>query len=300
MDWLKEAFTIKDICNVLKISKQSYFDWVKRERPGLRNWNRDLANKIFSLCNENRFYGYTRITHLLLRRFQININRKTTYRYMKAMSLQAISRDLKQFKYPKMRNDNNDYKNLMLDESNNRNFKVDKSNRYWFIDITYLLSRKTPFYLFAIKDGYDKRIVAYSLTDRFTNEFVIDCIRKAFIANDVSNLIIHSDHGTNFTSYEYEDLCKEFGVTISMSRKGNSVDNSPIESFFALLKHELLYKKIKNKLSILQTKVLIENFIKYYNNERIQLTLNGHTPFEVCQVGTEIISTLYLESSKLG
>jgi putative transposase len=92
------------------------------------------------------------------------------------------------------------------------------------------------------------------------------------------NLILHSDQGWQYQMKQYQRLLKEKGITQSMSRKGNCLDNAIIENFFGILKSELFY--LNKYSSITQLKQDIKTYIKYYNNERIKLNLNGMSPIE--------------------
>ena len=95
---------------------------------------------------------------------------------------------------------------------------------------------------------------------------------------DQTNLILHSDQGWQYQMKQYRRLLTEKGITQSMSRKGNCLDNAVIENFFGILKSELFY--INKYKSISQLKKEIKVYIKYYNNERIKQNLNGMSPIE--------------------
>ena len=128
-------------------------------------------------------------------------------------------------------------------------------NKVWDIDITYLIFKGSRTYLSTIIDLYDRHVVAYKISKCNDIKLVIDTLNEAISKEkDVHGLIIHSDQGFQYTSYEYKAICKLNGITISMSRKGTLIDDSPIESWHALLKKKLcttiiilyLYKNIFN------------------------------------------------------
>ena len=95
---------------------------------------------------------------------------------------------------------------------------------------------------------------------------------------DKTNVILHSDQGWQYQMKQYRRLLKDKGITQSMSRKGNCLDNAVIENFFGILKSELFY--LNKYKSITQLKKEIKEYIKYYNNERIKQNLNGMSPIE--------------------
>ena len=97
-------------------------------------------------------------------------------------------------------------------------------------------------YLSTILDLYDRKIGAYRISNRNDIKLVIDTLNEAIgKTKDVSNLIIHSDQGFQYTSFEYKAVCESNGILISMSRKGTPIDDSPMESFHSILKKETLY-----------------------------------------------------------
>ena len=151
-----------------------------------------------------------------------------------------------------------------------RDFKADKPNQKWCTDITYLIYKDKRFYLSSIIDLYDSKIVAYQLSRRNDIKLVLDTLNEAIAKRkDVTDLIIHSDQGYQYTSSEYKAICISNGIQISMSRKGSPLDNSPIENWHSLLKKETLYNN--NITSIAQYIALVEDWIEFYNTERISL-----------------------------
>ena len=164
------------------------------------------------------------------------------------------------------------YENLL-----NREFQADRPNRKWVTDISYIHTGQGVLYLSMIRDLYDNSIVAYKMAARQTVNLVLDTIRLAQRKEKVAagRLQLHSDQGFQYTSQAYFDLTKEYGITPSMSRRGNCYDNATAENFFSILKTECIYRqKIQ---SFQQARELIDEFIHFYNYERIQLK-TGETP----------------------
>ena len=150
-----------------------------------------------------------------------------------------------------------------------RNFNVDAPNRVWVTDITYLMFENKRAYLSTILDLYDRKIVAYQISKRNDIKLVIDTINEAIgKTKDMSNLIIHSDQGFQYTSFEYKAVCESNGISISMSRKGTPIDDSPMESFHSILKKETLYNNYIT--SFQEYLLLVEDWLTFYNTTRLK------------------------------
>ena len=151
----------------------------------------------------------------------------------------------------------------------NRNFNSDTPNKVWDTDVTYLIFKGSKAYLSTIIDLYDRKVVAYTISKRNDNKFVIDTLNEALSKRkDVHGLILHSDQGFQYTSYEYKAICESNGIQISMARKGTPINDSPIESQHSLLKKETLYNN--NITSLEEYITLVEEWIEFYNTDRIK------------------------------
>ena len=149
------------------------------------------------------------------------------------------------------------------------NFNSDALNKICDTDVTYLIFKGSRAYLSTIIDLYDRHVVAYKISKHNDNKLVIDTLNDALAKEkDVQGLIIHSDQGFQYTSYEYKAICESNGIQISMSRKGTPIDDSPIESWHSLLKKETLYN---NNITSLQEYIqLVEDWILFYNTTRLK------------------------------
>ena len=150
-----------------------------------------------------------------------------------------------------------------------RNFKTKGFNQIWCTDITYLIFGNKRAYLSTIIDLYDRHVVAYQIS-KFNNiPLVINTLNKALeIEKDVYGLILHSDQGFQYTSFEYKAVCASKGISISMSRKGTPIDDSPMESWHGILKKETLYN---NNITSLEHYIqLVEEWIVFYNSIRLK------------------------------
>ena len=158
-------------------------------------------------------------------------------------------------------------------------FQADAPNRKWVTDITQYRIGDVWLYLSAIKDLCQNEIVGYHVSLRNDTELVLQTFLKAFEKEkDVTGLIVHSDQGTQYTSYKYHDMLPKVGAQISMSRRGNCYDNASMESFFSHLKTEGLYPY--DIRSVEEAQRRIDEYIHFYNNCRPQRKLNKLSPVE--------------------
>jgi transposase InsO family protein len=216
-------------------------------------------------------YGYRRITLEINKRGFV-INHKTIFRLMGDLGLKSLVR-IKRYK---------SYKGQIGETAPNilqRNFNAVRPNRKWATDITEFKVFGNKLYLSPIIDLFNGEIISYELSEKPNFKQVVTMLRKSFkkIPNQ-TGLILHSDQGWQYQMKQYQRLLKEKGITPSMSRKGNCLDNAVIENFFGILKSELFY--LNKYKSILQLKNDIKEYIDYYNNDRIKLNLKGMTPIE--------------------
>jgi transposase InsO family protein len=168
-------------------------------------------------------------------------------------------------KYQKMADQLHRYPNLL-----NRAFNSSRPNEKWVTDISYIKTSQGFLYLSVIRDLFDNSIVDYQTGTEQSINLVLRTILAARTKEAVAaELQLHSDQGFQYTSHAYFALTREYGITPSMSRRGNPYDNAPAENFFSILKTECLRRH--KPRSIAQAKQLIDNFIYFYNNERIQL-----------------------------
>lgn len=155
-----------------------------------------------------------------------------------------------------------------------RNFVSQKPNEKWLTDITYIPTTYGTFYLSVIRDLCGGYIVGYQYDTNQKCQLVERILDAAFAIESPSNLILHSDGGSQYRSYAYRKYDKEKGVTISMSALRSLGDNACAENFYSIFKTECLY--LENPRTIAEAYRLIDNYMHYYNN--IRITGNGYTP----------------------
>lgn len=263
---------MKTLCKLLEISRASYYAWVKRmDRPDPDQERMKLIEAAY--IASKRTYGYRRIQIWIAQKHGIQINHKAVLRLMNKMGIQSVARRRKPSSHWQ-NNSQHYYKNHLQ-----RNFKANKPNQKWATDITYIATTHGWAYLCTIKDLHDGFIVAHHLQRRQTQSLVINTLNKALTKEKVTGgTILHSDQGQQYCSNAYYVLTKSYNITPSMSRRGNCWDNASMENFFGHLKEECLRQY--DKLSFLEAKFIIDEYILFYNYERIQLKTK-QAPFDL-------------------
>ena len=256
----KDKYSIGEMCRFLSVSRSGYYDFVRR--MDIPSKDLPLAEKIRE-CQEKcgKTYGYRRV-NIWLERNGIYHNPKTILRVMQKYSLLSVVR---RKKYHNCGNVLHKYPNLL-----NRDFKADRPNQKWVTDISYIKTTQGTLYLSVIRDLYDNSIVAYKTGTEQNLNLVLSTIRAAKKKEKVTaELQLHSDQGFQYTSHSYFKLTQSYGIIQSMSRRGNPYDNALAENFFSILKTECIYRtKLK---TYEEAKSLIDEYIYFYNHERLQL-----------------------------
>ena len=258
----RDKYPVSVMCKFFNVSRSGYYDFVKR--LGQPELDADLAKKIKECQSKtDKTYGYRRVWKWLKDR-NINKNPKTVLRVMKKYGL--LSEIRRRRKWVNLGQQVYKYQNLLK-----RQFRADRPNVKWVTDISYIHTKEGVLYLSMIRDLYDNSIVAYKTATQQTINLVLDTIRLAMKKEKkrvAAELQLHSDQGFQYTSTAYFKLTQSYGITPSMSRKGNPYDNAMAENFFSILKTECIYRH-KPK-SFTEAKDLIDRYIFFYNNERIQ------------------------------
>ena len=248
------------MCAVLNISPKTYYKYRNKEDPDYYDYL--IIKEIID--DSKGTYGYRRIVEGLKIKYGVIMNGKKVLRIMKKYNLMP-----EYIRKAKRKNKNERIEDNVKPNLLNRNFSTDAPNKVWDTDVTYLIFKGSRAYLSTIIDLYDRKVVAYKISKRNDNKLVIDTLNEAISKRkDVSGLIIHSDQGFQYTSYEYKAICESYGITISMSRKGTPIDDSPIESWHALLKKETLYNN--NITSLEEYLKMVEEWIEFYNTKRLK------------------------------
>ena len=164
----------------------------------------------------------------------------------------------------------------------NREFTAKAPNEKWLTDVTefhyYIGIEKHKVYLSAILDLYDRRIVSYVIRDKNNNALVFDTVDNALLRNPGAQPLFHSDRGFQYTNRTFHTKLVNAGIIQSMSRVAKCIDNGPMEGFWGILKRERYYgKRFTDRGTLVK---MIEDYIDYYNNKRLQRNLGILTPME--------------------
>ena len=264
----KGKYSINSMCKFFEVSRSGYYAFLKR--MDIPDRDLPLAEKIRECQKEShRTYGYRRV-QIWLERQEIYRNPKTVLRVMQKYNLLSVVRR-KKFHYCSQHL--HKYPNLL-----NREFTAERPNQKWVTDISYIKTAKGFLYLSIIRDLYDNSIVAYKMDKEQSIKLVLDTIKAAKRKEKITAEVqLHSDQGFQYTSQAYFNLTQSYGITPSMSRRGNPYDNALAENFFSILKTECIHRV---KLSGYdEARLIIAEYINFYNNYRIQ-TKTKLTPLE--------------------
>lgn len=256
----KDKYSISEMCRFFDVSRSGYYDFVKRMDIPARDL--PLAEKIKE-CQlaTKQTYGYRRV-HIWLEKQGIHRNPKTILRVMQKYNLLSVARRKRYQKYGEYLHR---YDNLL-----NRDFHADRPNQKWVTDISYIRTGQGFLYLSIIRDLYDNSIVSYKTSTEQNIHLVLNTIKAAKKKENVTaELQLHSDQGFQYTSHGYFKLTQSYGITPSMSRRGNPYDNALAENFFSILKTECIYQAKLRTYE--EARLLIDDYIHFYNYERIQL-----------------------------
>ena len=259
----RNEYPVSVMCKFFEVSRSGYYDFTKR--MDIPENDAELAEKIKECQNRtDKTYGYRRVWKWLRDR-SIEKNPKTVLRIMKKYGL--LSEIRRRRKWINLGQQVHKYENLLK-----RQFQADKPNTKWVTDISYIHTKEGVLYLSMIRDLYDNSIVAYKTATQQTVNLVLDTIRLAMKKEKkrvAAELQLHSDQGFQYTSHGYFNLTQSYGITPSMSSKGNPYDNAMAENFFSILKTECIYRHKPKTLR--EANDLIDRYIYFYNHERIQI-----------------------------
>jgi putative transposase len=232
----------------------------------------EVKNRIKSLYHQHKGrFGYRRV-YLVLRQEGFVINHKTVLRLMKTLQLKSIIRVKK---YRSYRGE----QGRIVPNILARNFKAQAPNQKWATDVTEFNVKGEKLYLSPIIDLYNGEIISHNISERPVFNQITDMLKKSFSKlKKGERPLLHSDQGWQYQMKMYQKILADKGIVQSMSRKGNCLDNAVIENFFGTIKSELFYTKKFNSTEELQKE--INEYIKYYNHDRIRLNLKGKSPVQ--------------------
>ena len=281
-----------ELLKIFRISKSSYYYTVKAIKAK-EDKDKELREEILEIYNKSRCrYGFKRITLVINKNRQAKVNHKCVQRIMHELGIIGIQG--KNSKYHSYKGDNGIEKcNLLLEKVVDeekyrttfiRHFETTGPNQKWTTDVSEFKHKDGKLYLSPIMDMYDGSIIAFDISEHPDFNQTKRMIDSAFKQYDnLEGLIFHSDQGWQYQMKQYNMWLKAKGIQQSFSRKGNCMDNSLMENFFGILKNEMFYGHESEFESLNNLKENIEDYIKWYNEERINVKRNGLSPLEYRQ-----------------
>ena len=272
--------TVSMLCEIAQVSRSGYYNWVNSENIRIEKEEKDKKDfEVILQAYRYRGYDkgargiYMRLIHL---DHPVIMNIKKIRRLMKKYNLFCPIRQANPYRrMAKVLKTNNVADNIL-----NREFKEHGPRMVLLTDITYIPYNNTRCYLSVILDAFTKEVLSYVLSTSLEVDFVLETVNILIEKHGISlstETLIHSDQGCHYTSYSFIQILKDKQLRQSMSRKGNCWDNSPQESFFGHMKDEIDLSKCKTFNDV---KVIIDDWIEYYNNERYQWNLAKLSPVE--------------------
>lgn len=265
------------LCKLGNVSRAAYYKWLHREIPESEVENLRIAGEIEKIHEESPDKGYRRIRDDLERYHDIKANDKRVLRICRRLNIKSTIKYYNNGCTRQAANPQYIAENIL-----NREFTADAPNEKWLTDVTefhyYIGIERHKVYLSAILDLYDRRIVSYVISNSNNNALVFDTLDAAIEANPDAHPLFHSDRGFQYTNRVFHAKLEVAGMTQSMSRVAKCIDNGPIEGFWGIIKRERYYgNKFTTRESIIE---MIEKYIEYYNNKRLQRNLGVLTPME--------------------
>lgn len=269
---LKSDFEFSLLLEILDLKRSTYYYQLSKLTQVDKDHKiKDAIQEIYETHKGN--YGYRRIT-LELRNRGFIVNHKKVQRLMSILGLKAKTRRKRKY---------SSYKGSVGKKADNliqRQFEAKKPLEKCYTDITEFAIGSGKLYLSPILDGYNSEIIAYSISESPNLKQTEEMLKQAFSQSYYQNTILHSDQGWQYQHNSYHHFLESKGIKASMSRKGNSPDNGMMEAFFGVIKTEMFYGNEEQFKSLTQLKIAIENYINYYNHQRIKVKLKGLSPVQ--------------------
>jgi putative transposase len=261
------------LCETAKVSRSGYYSFLSSNREDKEAEDVLMIKEIFDKSKGK--YGWRMIQMKLLDK-EVIMNHKKIQRLKNKYDM--ITRIRRKNPYKAIMKKTEDHRTF--ENKLNRNFKQTEPFKVFSTDITYLPYNGRIAYLSAVKDLASKEAVAWNLSSHLQMDIVLGTLGKIKENPEipiVNGIMIHSDQGFHYTNPLYVNSVKEMGMVQSMSRKGNCIDNAPIESFFGHFKDDVEYNSCK---TFEELKIKVDEYMNEYNNERHQWGIQKMTPVE--------------------
>ena len=266
---------MKQMCEYFGVTRSAYYRWLKHPISGNERENRELCALIRQIHSAHPDMGYRRIRDELAVYYGKTVNDKRVLRLCRKLGIQSTIKWMPKGCTRNDRSSKYTAENLLA-----REFHAEKPNEKWVTDVTefkyYTGTEVHKVFLSAILDLCDRRLVAYKIRNHNDNELVMSTCDEAVEKEPEAHPLMHSDRGVQYTSPSFRKRLEEHQMTQSMSRVGRCIDNGPMEGFWGILKREMYYgRRFTNRKELVGS---IEEYIEYYNNERIQRKLHVMSP----------------------
>jgi len=270
------------MCRLLGVSASGFYEWQERPQSARSLANARLLMRIresFALSDQT--YGSPRVwKDLVMAGERCGENRVA--RLMCSAGIRAQPKPRRKPTDAGMRPEHSLAPNVL-----DRDFAASAPNRKWVADFTYIWTGEGWLFLAVVIDLFSRRVVGWSMQSSMTAQLVLDALIMAlWRRGKPSELLHHSDQGSQYSSEDFQRLLAAHGVTCSMSRKGNCWDNAAVESFFASLKKERVHRKTYATRDAARADIF--DYIEaFYNTRRRHSTLGQVSPaeFERTQLG---------------
>lgn len=258
----------------MQVNRSGYYKFYKQEQAKLNLREERILTEVKVLHLQSKgSYGSRRISKGLKNR-GFKVGRHKARSLMKKANIECKQRR----RYRVTTNSNHTL--AVAQNALNRNFKTAEMNRVWVADITFLWTDEGWLYIAAVLDLFSRRVVGWALAKHMKENLVHQALEMAITRRKPGlNLMHHSDRGCQYVSKDYKQLLSTYGITVSMSRKGNCWDNAVMERFFGSLKSERTNGK--KYLTRNQAKADVIEYIEmFYNSVRLHSTLNYMSPLQ--------------------
>ena len=253
------------MCRVLKISESGYYRWLKnRSKPSRHQLLLVEINNILAEHKDNDNYGVLRM-HTALEQHNVQVSVRTVYRVMKAAGL--LHKRRKPHGITKADTAAQERENLIK-----QNFQADSPMTKLLTDITEVPCSDGKLYVSPIMDCFNGEIVALEMRDNMKKELCLDTIMqlKNSYGKQLTGTILHSDRGSQYTSTAFRNKLRKLGIIQSLSGTAHCYDNARMESFFATLKKEKLYRIPTYRMTRNEVRTIIFRYVfGYYNTVRV-------------------------------
>lgn len=270
MQELRQQYPLAGLLAFAGLARSTFYYQLKAGQASDKHQQlKDTIRSVFA--RHKGRYGYRRIA-ATIRQAGKPVNHKTVQRLMGLLGLKSLVRPKR---YRSFKGDVGQAAPHELQ----RKFTAAGANQKWVTDVTEFNVAGEKLYLSPVLDLYNGEIVAFEIARRPAFDLVSSMLKKALrklAPHDKP--MLHSDQGWQYRMPAYQRLLRERGLVQSMSRKGNCLDNAPMESFFAVLKSECFYINKFASVDALQAE--LTRYIHYYNHERIKLKLKGLSPVQ--------------------